>query len=310
MLEGFGEIRLIPRNKISEEKWQLLEQNAKYPIFSSIWYLDTVSPEWQAFVLNDYELVLPILFKKKLGIKYALHPLLIRSFEILGQSNAKKSEFLKLILAQLDFYSVNLKDLSDSNLNEVYIENRSFQFLSFEENLAKTIANFSENTRRKIKQFDNSNAKIEEISDVNQLSELFKQEKGSQFGNFNRDTYQKLDNLVELSRKLNIGYLFAAKTENEILALGFFILYNNHLLYIKGVVTENGKKLGAMQAIFNFAISKFHDQTKGLDFGGSNEVGLANFNKRFGAEDRNYVVLKNNKTKFPFRKLINRKIGL
>jgi hypothetical protein len=310
MLEGFGEIRLIPRNEISEEKWQLLEQNAEYPIFSSIWYLDTVSPEWQAFVLNDYDLVLPILVKKKFGFKYALHPLLIRSFEILGQSNAKKSQFLKMILSQFDFYSVNLKDLSDSNLNQVYIENRSFQFLSFKENLAKTISSFSENTIRKIKQFKNSNAKIEEISDGNQLSELFKQEKGSQFGNFNRDTYLKLDHLVKLSRKLKIGYLFAAKTENEILALGFFILYNNHLLYVKGVVTEKGKKLGAMQAIFNFVISKFHDETKGLDFGGSNEVGLANFNKRFGAIDLNYVVLKNNKTKFPFRKLINRKIGL
>lgn len=310
MLEGFGEIRLIPRNEISVEKWQLLEQDAEYPIFSSIWYLDAVSPEWQAFVLNDYELVLPILFKKKFGIKYALHPLLVRSFEILGESNAKKSQFLKMILSQFDFYSINLKDISDSNLNQVYIENRSFQFLSFEENLVKTISNFSENTRRKIKQFENSNAKIEEISDSNQLSELFRQEKGSQFGNFNRDTYLKLDNLVELSRKLKIGYLFATKTENEILSLGFFILYNKHLLYVKGVVTENGKKIGAMQAIFNFVISKFHDQAKGLDFGGSNEVGLANFNKRFGAEDRNYVVLKNNKTKFPFRKLINRKIGL
>ena len=91
MPEGIGKIKLIPRNEISEEKWEELLTNSEYPIFSSTWYLDVVAPGWKAFVLGDYELVFPVLLKQKLGFSYSLNPLLIRSFEILGKSNALKS---------------------------------------------------------------------------------------------------------------------------------------------------------------------------------------------------------------------------
>jgi hypothetical protein len=310
MPEGLGEIKLIPRKEISKEKWEKLLTYSEYPIFSSTWYLDVVAPGWQAFVLDDYELVFPVLFKQKLNLCYSLNSLLIRSFEILGKSNSLKREFLKAILNKFDFFALNFTDTHETEFFDGTREIRKFQYLRFKENYQQTCSLFSENTRRKIKQFALSNSKIEEIKEVERLSKMFKREIGFKFKEFNNDTYKKIDKLVKSSKQQKKGYLYGAICKDELVAIGFFILENNHLLYVKGVVTEAGKKIGAMHALFNFVISNFHDKTKGLDFGGSNELGLADFNKRFGSEDRDYFVLKDNKTKFPIRQIINRKLGL
>ena len=98
--------------------------------------------------------------------------------------------------------------------------------------------------------------------------------------------------------------------ENELVAIGFFIKKRNQLLYLKGIVTSSGKKIGAMQALFDKVIQENHESCIGLDFGGSSDEGLASFNKKFGACDRNYLILKQNKLPWPLNNVVKRKLGI
>ncbi|NBR15840.1 MAG: GNAT family N-acetyltransferase, partial [Crocinitomicaceae bacterium] len=168
----------------------------------------------------------------------------------------------------------------------------------------------SENTKRKLKDFKKSNAAFTEITDVRVLIDLFRKEKGTQFKHLTDETYSRLEQLMLNALENKAGIIEAISFENEIVAIGFFIQKGKDLLYLKGIVTEKGKKIGAMQALFDKVVQDYTLNCNCLDFGGSSDAGLASFNKKFGATDKNYLILKQNNVKWPLNKLVNRKLGM
>jgi hypothetical protein len=309
MSEGFGEIKLVNRDEISVEKWETVIADSVNSIFLSFWYLDAVTENWKAYIINDYELVFPILPEQKIGFNYVLQPLFLRAFSVEGNAYEKKLEFLTQILKNYHFFELNF--VFETVIPIGIQSNQSvYQFLIFENDYEQTLKKYSENTRRKLKDFQKSTAEFIEISDVNLLIELFKKEKGNQFAHLTAESYQRLTNLMTNALVNNSGIIKAISFENELVAIGFFIKKGNQLLYLKGIVTSSGKKIGAMQALFDQVIHENHDSCNGLDFGGSSDEGLASFNKKFGACDRNYLILKQNKLPWPLNSVVKRKLGI
>ncbi len=309
MSKGFGEIRLISREEIQIDKWEEVIADSDNSFFLSYWYLDAVMQNWKAYVLNDYELVFPILPAQKMGFSYVLQPLFLRAFSVEGKANEKKLEFLTQFLKNYHFFELNC--VQETVIPIGIDSNESvYQFLEFEKEYLQTFKKYSENTRRKLKDFQKSTAEFIEISDVNLLIDLFKKEKGNQFAHLTTESYQRLKNLMTNALESNCGIIKAISFENELVAIGFFIKKRDQLLYLKGIVTSSGKKIGAMQALFDKVIQENHESCIGLDFGGSSDEGLASFNKKFGACDRNYLILKQNKLPWPLNNVVKRKLGI
>ena len=309
MSEGFGEIKLISREEIQLDRWEEVIADSDNSIFLSFWYLDAVMQNWKTYVLNDYELVFPILPAQKIGFNYILQPLFLRSFSVEGKANEKKLEFLTQILKNFHFFELNFVQETIIPIG-VQSNESVYQFLEFESDYLKTFKKYSENTRRKLKDFQKSTAEFIEISDVKLLIELFQKEKGNQFAHLTAESYQRLTNLMTNALANNCGIIKAISFENEMVAIGFFIKKGNQLLYLKGIVTSSGKKIGAMQALFDQVIQESLELCNGLDFGGSSDEGLASFNKKFGACDRNYLILKQNKLPWLLNNVVKRKLGI
>ncbi|MBU3659767.1 MAG: GNAT family N-acetyltransferase [Flavobacteriales bacterium] len=309
MLKGFGEIKLVSRDEIQTEKWEAVSADSDNSIFQSFWYLDAVMENWKAYILNDYELVFPILPAQKMGINYGLQALFLRSFSVEGKAEEKKMEFLTQILEKFHFFELNFVHQT-AIPSGIQSSQSVYQFLEFEQDYLLTFKKYSENTRRKLKDFQKSKAEFKEISDVQLLIDLFQKEKGNQFAHLTTSAYQRLTKLMKNALENNAGIIKAIAFEGELVAIGFFIKKGKQLLYLKGIVTSSGKKIGAMQALFDRVIQENHGTAKGLDFGGSSDEGLASFNKKFGACDRNYLILKQNKLPWPLNNVVKRKLGI
>lgn len=309
MLKGFGEIKLVSRDEIQTEKWEAVIADSDNSIFQSFWYLDAVMENWKAYILNDYELVFPILPAQKMGINYVLQALFLRSFSIEGKAEEKKLEFLTQILEKFHFFELNFVHQT-AIPSGIQSSQSVYQFLEFEQDYLLTFKKYSENTRRKLKDFQKSKAEFKEISDVQLLIDLFQKEKGNQFTHLTASAYQRLTKLMKNALENNAGIIKAIAFEGELVAIGFFIKKGKQLLYLKGIVTSSGKKIGAMQALFDRVIQENHGTAKGLDFGGSSDEGLASFNKKFGTCDRNYLILKQNKLPWPLNNVVKRKLGI
>jgi hypothetical protein len=68
-------IRHLKHSEIDLQKWDSCVQNAANAlVYAESWYLDIVSPHWEALVADDYEYVMPLPVKRKFGIPFLVQP--------------------------------------------------------------------------------------------------------------------------------------------------------------------------------------------------------------------------------------------
>ena len=68
-------IRHLSHKSIDKEKWdQVISAANNGLIYAKSWYLDIVSPNWEALVSDDYNFVFPIPIKRKYKLPYIVQP--------------------------------------------------------------------------------------------------------------------------------------------------------------------------------------------------------------------------------------------
>lgn len=302
MSERFGELKVVAHSEIDRLKWNQMAALAQFPYFMHTDYLDACWPKWDALVLGDYEAALPLKIKKKLIWNTALHPLFIRSLEVIGDTT-KASVFIHWLQENVDYFKLCFDESYPNFENEV----RLFQLLSLKNDYADIRKNYSENVKRKLKSFENSGLQVTEGNNMEGLVQLFKAEKADVYEQMNEKALLHLSQLMNLYISNGKGKLLEVRKQDQLLAAAFFITEEKKCLYLKGIVNAEGKKIGGMQALFDTIIQAGANKWEYLDFGGSNDEGLAAFNRKFGSNDSKYVLLKQNKLPWPFNWLADRK---
>lgn len=292
-------IQLLANKKIDKQKWdQCLEQSSDSCVYAYAWYLDVVYPNWSGLVLNDYEAVFPIAHKSKYGIKYLFQPFFSRYFGVFSQKKLSKSifdAFLAEIWEKYPLIEMNLHENAIKNTEYSIFKQKSYQILNFDKNYNDLHANFSENTKRNIKKAKKAGFLIKNGIKSKEIVDLFKHTKGENLSVFKNKDYATLVSLMDtIKEKSGAETLALYNSKNELCAAAFFIKNKNRFVYLKGGVTEFGRKNGAMHLLFNHFIENNANTTTVLDFGGSSVESVARFYKGFGAKDCVYLQLKKN----------------
>ena len=94
-------IQYVSRKLLDEKKYDFcIENSIQSRIYAFSWYLDIVADHWDVLVLNDYEAVMPIPWKQKLGFKYITQPYFCQQlgiFSLTTISEETQLEFIKKI---------------------------------------------------------------------------------------------------------------------------------------------------------------------------------------------------------------------
>lgn len=274
--------------------------NGNGNVFGLSWYLDAVFPNWCALVSGNYESGMPLTAKYR--PKRLMQPTFSRELNVYGVGN--QDEFLQYIAN--NFKAALFGWPNDVPVAPWKYEPRIYQQVDLRGDYSSIRARYSENVRRQLKKA----TALEECKVAPaEIIALFRQEKGADVP-LSDASYTVLENLMMLAISNNMAWSIGLKNEQGLMAAGFFIPFNNKLLYLKGSVSRAGKNLGAMQAVFDAAVRAHAETYHFLDFGGSNQDGLAAFNRKFGAEDVTYHMLKLNKLPWPMRQVAARKWGI
>lgn len=290
-------MKLIERKDIDDQKWNSrIADDAVENVFSYTWYLDAVCQHWAALVSDDdYNTILPIPFTIKLGVKRFYQAPFTREFSIFGtdfdwpQAIAELQHSFK----QLAFRS-DLKDLA------VTKEKRIHQLAELSPTYAE---NYSTNARRLIKKGDKV-LHFKRIESPEPLVDLFEKTVAHKIDSIDSDDLETLTRLMEAAKKNGFGDIIGAFNDNEeLMAVGFFLKDKSRITYLKGAATDQGKKDGAMFALFNYAFEKYSSTYRIFDFGGSDIESVATFFKKLGGKDRFYYDYTIDNTPFWFRTL-------
>ena len=76
-------IKCVTYQQIDKQKWDgCIDKAVNGLVYAYSFYLDEIADNWDALILNDYEAVMPLTWRKKYGIHYLYQPFFCASLGI------------------------------------------------------------------------------------------------------------------------------------------------------------------------------------------------------------------------------------
>jgi hypothetical protein len=287
------------RNKtIDYDRWDTcISQSDNHLTYAYSWYLDIVSPDWEALISEDYEYIMPLPVKSRYGIPYLVQPVLTQQLGIFSRKAINETiveEFIK----QIPYFSYEL------NLNENNFNPKALIFPNFILNLNQPYdelkSGYSKNTRRNVDKAARLKLSIHNgLSVETFLLFYFSVEK-----HFLSPKQPVLEKLILKGIDKEALSLMGVFSPDNILIAGLCMLETaNRITYLLPVSSPEGKDSSAMFLLIDELIRNKAGNEKILDFEGSRIEGVARLYRGFGAKYHPYYILKKFRPSFLIGKL-------
>ena len=303
-MDETGTIQLLSQNQIDKTKWDAcIDQAPNGLIYAYSWYLDTMAGKWDALVYNNYELVMPLTWKKKFGIKYLYQPFLTAQSGIFGKNITPeiRNLFLNAIPSQYKYIDISLNAGNVTSAPSELTYPRMNYVLSLRKNYEAIYQAYNENTKRNLKKSAEAKGTSVKNIDIEKIIELAAAQikKQGEASNENMNRFRLLYDL--LSKRGNVITYAIQFPSGEIGASAVFFFSHNRAYYILVGNHESGRNTGASHALIDAFIKDNAGKEMFLDFEGSDIPTLAAFYKGFGAQPEVYPALKLNRLPFYLR---------
>jgi len=287
------------RNKtIDYKRWDdCIARSNNHLTYGYSWYLDIVSPDWEALISPDYQYVMPLPVKSRYGIPYLVQPVLTQQLGIFSDKNIDEhivEEFIK----QIPYFSYEL------NLKEDNFYSKALIFPNFILNLNQSYdklnTGYSKNTKRNLEKAAKLNLTVQPgLSVETFITFYFSVEK-----HFLSPKEQVLQKLILKGISENALTLYGVFSEKNVLIAGLCTLNTaDRITYLLPVSNHEGKVSSAMFLLIDEIIHNEAGKDKLLDFEGSRIEGVARLYRGFGAKYHPYYILKKFRPSFFIGKL-------
>lgn len=282
-------VKHITRKDLDVARYDACIANAiNTRIYAYSWYLDAVADQWDVLVYGDYEVVMPLPWRRKFFIHYIYTPAWVQQLGIFftKEINSSLLESFLLNIPQ-KFKKINLMLNANNEIKNRYSTKRVNYILNLQKDFKTLFDNFKKNRRQSLKEATVFKSTIEKGFDIEKVIALHQLEIAHRT-NLNKHDYE---NLRKLCHKLQIDneiFIYNCVYENTIIGSAIFLYKDNRYYYIISAVDEKEKKKQSMSLILNQFIKDHAGEKAVLDFEGSMLPGVASFFRSFGTEIENY----------------------
>jgi len=256
-----------------------------------------MSENWDALILNDYEMVMPLTWKKKYTIYYLYQPFYTASLGIFGNDISAEmvNDFLKNIPSKFKYWDFYLNRNNLFSLPDFPMYERSNYILPLNENYETLVSRYASSHVRNIKRAVQYGNVVKKDIPVKEVIALAK-EQAKDFSDIEEDNFLDLANLYEFLKKRNQAMTYGVySSQNQLVASSAYFFSHQRAYYILVGNHPNGKTSGASHLMIDHFIKEHAGENLVLDFEGSNISSLAFFYKSFGAQLEKYPGIKLNK---------------
>ena len=281
-------------SEIETGKWnQCIDKAPNGLVYAYSFYMDFMADHWDAIILNDYEVVMPLPWRKKFGFHYLYQPAFTAQLGIFGNNLTREiaESFLKAIPSRYKLWEFPLNQGNLFQLENFHLQQRINYVLPLNKPYEDLYKNYRENIKRNIRKSTQYGCYAKSEVDVDNIIELAKQQPGSPQAN----ELQKFKKLYEFLKAANLAKSYGVfSNTGELLASCAFVFSHNRAYYILVGNHPNGRTLGASHALIDAFIKDHANQNLLLDFEGSDIRNLAFFYSSFGAGEEKYPTIKLN----------------
>ena len=290
-------IKYIQREHLDEEKYNnCIENSIQSNSYAFSWYLDIVCDNWDVLVLDDYEAVMPIPWRKKYGIKYVYPPLWVLQLGVYSNEAINENEFLIHLFSTFKFVELRMNTHNNVELYSEFLQLKQCQKLVLNTTYSSILSKYRKDRKKDLQKAARADL-IEKWNDhPSNLVQLFKNNIGKRTPNIKENDYKNLEKLIAICIEKKMGEILAVyDKKNKLVASVFLLKHKNSITKLISSTNLNHRKNGANTFLIDRVIFKYHKDFSVFNFGGSSIKSVASFSKSFGAETEKYHQLKMNK---------------
>ena len=281
------QIQHLQHKHIDFRKWDdTILSSANHLGYAYSWYLDIVSPGWEALVTDDYEFIMPLPVKRKYKIPYLVQPVLTQQLGIFSK-NEISDEIIQLFIKNIPYYSYEL-NMNERNFNTEVTKLPNY-VLKLKDPYENIQQKYSKNTVRNIEKAQKNNVRIVDKIEIEEFISLFSQVNPNAIAVI-KSTYRAI--LTTGTKNKMITISGAYNTKDELIAGICHFFTGKRIVCLLPVSNAEAKKTSAMFLLIDSLIRTFAETDRIVDFEGSQIEGIARFYRGFGATDQPYYLLK------------------
>lgn len=292
-------IKYIAHKEINKQAWDHCVDNAvNQLVYAYSWYLDIVSPNWDALVLGNYEAIMPLPQHKRFTLAYLAQPLFTQQLGVfyanLTHMHAT-NDFLAAIPEKFRLVEINLNTYNVPSNHSFVAKQNVTCILELNKGYENLKSNYALQIIRNLKKAEKNNLTVYSDIAPQTIIDLFKNNRGKSIKKFNNKSYQLLLNLIKVLSANKALYCVGVKNNiGQDIAGAIFIKINDYAIFLFSGANDEAKNCGAMSLLIDDFIKSNAGSQLILDFEGSNNKNLARFYLGFGSKPINYFSIRKN----------------
>jgi hypothetical protein len=280
-------IKRLKYHEIDFEKYtRCLESSEQKNWYAQKEVLDELSGNWELLVYGDYEAIMPVHIKKKLGFNFVHMPLFCQQLGIFSKIDDSKinDQFLQFLKNKYKVF------LYSFNHNNIFSEN-----LDKRKNYIVPISDYVILRRKKYFKGRKSTAKWAQhlfYKEIHLDTDCFLFIEGNFKGLDKRDDFDKLKSYLHFLKKKNTLKICGAYLEDKLINVAILVSESQQLSLLALFNDENFKDENGPSFLIDRILNLYIHEKK-FNFMGSNIRGIELFFKSFGGELHDYCFTEN-----------------
>jgi len=286
-------IQYLSSKEIDKRLWDnCIDRASNGLIYAYSYYLDIMCTNWDALVLNDYESVMPLPWRKKWGIKYVYQVPFMQRLGVFGSTSPETAN-LMYSEASKRFPLLNYNISEPVYLPRASLTKRSNFFLPLHSTYDQIKSSYKKECVANIEKAKKRGCIFTGKVNAGNVIDHFKLAYGQRNTDLKKDDYKKLYALLEIAKTKNAVDFFGVENDkNELIYSAAIFKDTRRLYYVLGAPTEEGRKKRATYFFIDHLIKTNANTARLFDFEGSEIPDVAAFYQKFGPKTEYYYELK------------------
>lgn len=281
------QINILASHQIDQQAWdQCIRQSASGLIYATTDYLDHLADNWYGIIINGYESVLPVPFRKKFGINYCYDVPFIQQLGLFSSKYTEvDEELLKILFSTVRYGDYNFNFLNQpakgSSVHHNYVLSLDKSYTDLEKRFSKDISFYITRSQKKGLAYQEGN-----IEEAMKIFRLLYQHRTPHVSKAICNRFINLAGFLSKQQKCLVRKVITQ--DNTICAIALLLKDERRIYNIINGIPAAGRETGANYFLFSELLKEFQQTDLIFDFEGSDIPGVKNFYKKFGAVNQPY----------------------
>lgn len=300
MTNGFH-IRYLKRQEIDIARWDdCVSRSANSLIYGFHFYLDAMTAgQWDALVLDDYQAVMPLTWRRKGGITYLCQPAFTQQTGIFSPSAITPGltdAFLQTLTRHYRFAEIflnhgNAHPALRAQVNLVLPLSDSYSVLE---------SRYKKDLVRNLRLAAGAGLVYTQQLDLDTAMDAYRTQYANRHPAVRPRDYTRFRNLCLHLKEKDQLVLRAAVKAGEPMATALLLRDSSRIYLLQSTTPAAGRKVEANHFLVDQFVREWAGTGLTLDFEGSDLPGIAYFYTNFGAMDQPYFFYRHSQLSWPW----------